>query len=141
MLKLGFIGTGNMATAWIKSMASEDTQIITSDKSEEKLLKAKKEFHLKTTKDNKEVARNSEIIFLCSADFFLKTCFLAESWSAGIVFCPVTVKNKSSMAVRTLGRGTAFPVHQRLKETKDTPSFSASLTWVRPRDFLIISNF
>src|SRR3989338_7656236 len=66
MLKLGFIGTGNMATALIKSMASEDTQIITSDKSEEKLLKAKKEFHLKTTKDNKEVARNSEIIFLCA---------------------------------------------------------------------------
>ncbi len=66
MLKLGFIGTGNMARALIKSMVSEDAQIISSDKSEEKLQKAKQEFHLKTTKNNKEVVKSSEIIFLCA---------------------------------------------------------------------------
>lgn len=66
MLKLGFIGTGNMASALIKSMASNDAKIISSDKSEEKLQKAKQEFHLKTTKNNKEVMRSSEIIFLCA---------------------------------------------------------------------------
>ena len=65
MAKIGFIGTGNMATALIRSMKANN-EIISSDKNEEKLQKARKELGIKTTKDNNEVAKSSEIIFLCA---------------------------------------------------------------------------
>src|SRR3989338_3603703 len=57
MVKIGFIGTGNMAAALIRTI---------KDKSEEKLKKAGKELGITTSKDNNEVAKNSEIIFLCT---------------------------------------------------------------------------
>ena len=65
MAKIGFIGTGNMATALIRSM-KDNNRIISSDKNEEKLKKAGKELGITTSKDNNEVAKNSEIIFLCA---------------------------------------------------------------------------
>ena len=65
MAKIGFIGTGNMATALIRSM-KDNNRIISSDKNEEKLQKASKELGIKTSKGNNEVAKNSEIIFLCA---------------------------------------------------------------------------
>ncbi len=65
MAKIGFIGTGNMATALIRSM-KDNNRIISGDKNEEKLQKAGKELGIKTTKDNNEVAKSSEIIFLCA---------------------------------------------------------------------------
>src|SRR3989338_7546514 len=65
MAKIGFIGTGNMATALIRSM-KDNNRIISSDKNEEKLQKAKKELGIKTAKDNNEAAKSSEIIFLCA---------------------------------------------------------------------------
>ena len=65
MATIGFIGTGNMATALIRSM-KDDNRITSSDKNQEKLQKANKELGIKTTKDNNEVAKNSEIIFLCA---------------------------------------------------------------------------
>ena len=65
MAKIGFIGTGNMATALIRSMKGNN-KIISSDKNDEKLQKARKEMGIKTTEDNNEVAKNSEIIFLCA---------------------------------------------------------------------------
>lgn len=65
MAKIGFIGTGNMATALIRSM-KDNNEIISSDKTKEKLQKARKELGIKTTADNNEVAKNSEIIFLCA---------------------------------------------------------------------------
>jgi len=39
MMKIGFIGTGNMATALIRSM-KDNNKIISSDKNSEKLQKA-----------------------------------------------------------------------------------------------------
>lgn len=65
MAKIGFIGTGNMATALIRSMKNNN-KIISSDKDEEKLQKAGRELGIKTAKDNNEVAKSSEIIFLCA---------------------------------------------------------------------------
>src|SRR3989338_11250071 len=65
MAKIGFIGTGNMATALIRSM-KDNNRIISGDKNEEKLQKASKELGIKTAKGNNEVAKNSEIIFLCA---------------------------------------------------------------------------
>ncbi len=65
MAKIGFIGTGNMAVALIRSM-KDDNKIISRDKNEEKLQKAGKELGIKITKDNNEVAKSSEIIFLCA---------------------------------------------------------------------------
>lgn len=65
MAKIGFIGTGNMATALIRSMKNNN-KIISGDKNEEKLQKAGKELGIKTTKDNNDVAKSSEIIFLCA---------------------------------------------------------------------------
>src|SRR3989344_4453718 len=40
-----------------------------------------------------------------------------------------------------LGLGSDLPVHQLLKVTKDTPSFSASFVWVSPVVCLITCNF
>ena len=65
MMKIGFIGTGNMATALIRSM-KDNNKIISSDKNSEKLQKASKELGIKIAKDNNEVAKSSEIIFLCA---------------------------------------------------------------------------
>src|SRR3989338_8024090 len=65
MAKIGFIGTGNMSTALIRSMKN-NKKIVSSDKNEEKLQKAEKELRVKTTADNNEVAKSSEIIFLCT---------------------------------------------------------------------------
>src|SRR3989338_1746396 len=65
MAKIGFIGTGNMSTALIRSMKNNN-KIVSSDKNEEKLQKAEKELRVKTTADNNEVAKSSEIIFLCT---------------------------------------------------------------------------
>ena len=65
MENIGFIGTGNMATALIRSM-KENNMITSSDKNEEKLQKARKELGIKTTRNNNEVAKSSEIIFLCA---------------------------------------------------------------------------
>ena len=71
MAKIGFIGTGNMATALIRSI-KDDNRIISSDKNEEKLEKAEKELGIKTTADNNEVAKSSEIIFICTKPHDIK---------------------------------------------------------------------
>ena len=71
MAKIGFIGTGNMATALIRTMKDKN-EIISSDKNEEKLQKAKKELCIKTTTNNNEVAKTSEIIFLCAKSDSIK---------------------------------------------------------------------
>lgn len=66
MLKIGFIGTGNMATALIKSLKSANRySIISSDRDKGKLSKAEKELGIQTTQSNRELAEKSDIIFLC----------------------------------------------------------------------------
>ncbi|MAE42403.1 pyrroline-5-carboxylate reductase [Candidatus Woesearchaeota archaeon] len=66
MIKIGFIGTGNMAKALIRNIKNADNCcIIASDKNQDKLSKAEKELEISTTKSNKELAQESEIIFLC----------------------------------------------------------------------------
>lgn len=67
-MKLGFIGCGNMATAMMKGIignhivAKED--IIGADLSKECLSKAEKELGINVTSDNKEVAKNAEVLVL-----------------------------------------------------------------------------
>lgn len=67
-MKLGFIGCGNMASAMIggiinnKICSAED--IIASDAYEPALSKAKENLRIKVSTDNKEVAAQSDIIFL-----------------------------------------------------------------------------
>jgi pyrroline-5-carboxylate reductase len=67
MTTISFLGTGRMATALIGSIIKSGTKvsIIASDKSEENLRNAKKMFGIKTTNENKEAVRNSDIVFLC----------------------------------------------------------------------------
>lgn len=66
MLKIGFIGTGNMAAALIKSINSTNSySILSSDKDKSKLSNIEKELKIQTTLSNKAVAENSDIIFLC----------------------------------------------------------------------------
>ncbi|MCH8004035.1 MAG: pyrroline-5-carboxylate reductase [Nanoarchaeota archaeon] len=65
MLKIGFIGTGNMATALIRAIKTDKKYvIIASNKSNSKINKAKKELKIKTT-NNKDLVKKSNIIFLC----------------------------------------------------------------------------
>ena len=64
---ISFIGTGKMATALISCIheSSLGYLIIASDKDTGNLNKIKSKFNLKTTADNKEAAKNSDIVFIC----------------------------------------------------------------------------
>lgn len=66
--KIGFIGCGNMASAMIKGIVNSSLIssqcIIASNPSREKLEKIKKEVDIKTTQDNLEVAKFSNVIVL-----------------------------------------------------------------------------
>jgi len=65
MLKIGFIGAGNMATALIRAIRTDKKYIIiASDKSKSKINKAKKELKIHTA-NNKTLVKKSKIIFLC----------------------------------------------------------------------------
>jgi len=65
-MKVGIIGSGNMAVSLIKGFRTEKkNKIICSDIDIKKLNILKKIPNIRTTSDNLEVVRNSEIIFLC----------------------------------------------------------------------------
>lgn len=67
--KIGFIGAGTMAKAIIKGFLNSEAisveNIIASEISEEIALKASEDSGVKVITDNGEVAKNSDIIFLC----------------------------------------------------------------------------
>ncbi len=67
-MKIGFIGAGNMATAIIKGLIEKqicsNKDIIASDIIPELLKQREEELNINTTNDNKEVVKDSEIIFL-----------------------------------------------------------------------------
>ncbi|MDZ5001662.1 pyrroline-5-carboxylate reductase, partial [Clostridium perfringens] len=66
--KIGFIGCGNMGKAMLKGLLSSEEisskDIIISTRSEESRDKILKEFEVKCTLSNIEVAKESEILFL-----------------------------------------------------------------------------
>jgi pyrroline-5-carboxylate reductase len=66
--KLGFIGTGNMATAIINGVINSGVvaawEIIASDMERERLAQISKNCNIETTSSNTEVAQCAEIIFL-----------------------------------------------------------------------------
>jgi len=64
---ISFIGTGKMAAALISCIYKNNLakSIITSDHKEENLRKIKSKFRIKTTKNNTEAVRNSDIVFIC----------------------------------------------------------------------------
>ncbi len=65
-MKVGIIGSGNMALSLINGFRTEKkNKIICSDIDIKKLNILKKISNIRTTNDNLEVVRNSEIIFLC----------------------------------------------------------------------------
>ena len=67
-MKLGFIGLGNMASAMMKGIIEAGVvsadEVIVSNRSQGKCEKAKEKFGIQIAKDNKEVAKNAEIVFL-----------------------------------------------------------------------------
>src|SRR3989338_1467921 len=67
--KIGFIGTGKMASALIasivKSKLVEPKDIIACDKKEEALIGIKSSYSINIHCDNKEIVKLSDIIFLC----------------------------------------------------------------------------
>lgn len=67
-MKLGFVGCGNMATAMMKGIIGnqivEKEDIIGADLSKESISKAEKELGINVTQDNKEVAKNADILVL-----------------------------------------------------------------------------
>lgn len=65
--KLAFIGTGKMSAALISCIHDKKIakSMIASDKNNENLNKIKKQFKIRTTADNKEAVKNSDIIFIC----------------------------------------------------------------------------
>jgi len=65
-MKIGFIGAGKMAEALIRAVlkSNSNEDIIASDVNENRLKYIEKEIKIKTTKNNKEVVENSDIVFL-----------------------------------------------------------------------------
>lgn len=67
-MKLGFIGCGNMASAMMKGIIANNIvkkeEIIGADLSEAMTTKAKNDLGINVTSDNKEVAKQSEILVL-----------------------------------------------------------------------------
>lgn len=68
-MKIGFIGSGKMATALMKSVLkaglAKGKDIMSSDKSEEQLRRVKGELGVNTSNSNKEVVRFSDVVLLC----------------------------------------------------------------------------
>ena len=67
-MKLGFIGCGNMAQAMITGILTQEVvnpnDLIVSNPHKEKVATLKQQFGIMTTTDNKEVARESDILVL-----------------------------------------------------------------------------
>ena len=65
---IGFIGSGNMATAMMGGIINANlvpaNQIVCSDPSENKLIKIKDSYGVTVTTNNSEVARKSDILVL-----------------------------------------------------------------------------
>ena len=68
VMKLGFIGCGNMAQAMITGILTQKVvsgnDLIVSNPREEKFANLKEKFQILTTTDNKEVAKQSDILVL-----------------------------------------------------------------------------
>ncbi|WP_330375398.1 pyrroline-5-carboxylate reductase [Inediibacterium massiliense] len=68
MKTIGFIGAGNMGQAMmggiLKSNIVKKEEIMVSDQNENNICKIEKTFQVKTTKDNKEVAKFADILIL-----------------------------------------------------------------------------
>ena len=64
---LAFIGAGKMASALISCIYKNNISksIIASDRNDKNLTNIKKQFKIETTKNNKEVVKNSDIVFIC----------------------------------------------------------------------------
>jgi len=110
--KIGFIGAGNMAFALAKAIknAKLAKSIIASDINEERLDFVKKELKIDITKDNNEVIKKSDIIFLAVKpqviDFVLDeikdTDKLVISIAAGVKLKKLEDKLKKAKVVRVM---------------------------------------
>ena len=74
-MKMGFIGSGNMGGAIIGGIVNgkiaNPSDIIVSDKNEAALVKINSEYGVNTTTDNKTVAKEADVVFLCVKPQFL----------------------------------------------------------------------
>lgn len=74
--KIGFIGCGNMGKAMLGALVKSDDinldDLIVSTKSEASAEKINNDFKVKTTTDNKEVAKASDVLFLAVKPYFFK---------------------------------------------------------------------
>ena len=74
--RIGFIGCGNMGKAMLGAMVKSNEialgDLIVSTKSKALAEKISDDFEVKTTTDNKEVVRNSDILFLAVKPYFFK---------------------------------------------------------------------
>ncbi|TCO74826.1 pyrroline-5-carboxylate reductase [Marinisporobacter balticus] len=65
---IGFIGAGNMGQAMVggivKSKLLQPQQVMMADRSEERLKVVSKEYGIKVNTDNKEVAKNADVLIL-----------------------------------------------------------------------------
>jgi len=87
-MKIGFIGCGNMATAIIgglvKSKTFKPEEIIASNRSMGKLKKIRETYGINTSLDNKEVAKEAEIVVLAvKPKFYLGVMDEVKEFLAG----------------------------------------------------------
>ncbi len=118
-MKIGFIGAGNMASAIMGGLISNNyvnaSDICTSDKSEAALEMAKNNLGVNTFSDNKEVAKSVDVLFLCVKPFFAEdviteirevvkkeTIIVSIIAGKSLDFLKSTFKNEELKIVRTM---------------------------------------
>ena len=66
MKTISFIGAGKMAAALISGIHKKNLfKVIASDKNNKNLAKIRNQFKIKTTDNNREAIKNSDIAFIC----------------------------------------------------------------------------
>ncbi|MBS3131391.1 pyrroline-5-carboxylate reductase [Candidatus Woesearchaeota archaeon] len=112
MRKLGFIGSGKMATALMKSLSGSQYAISASDRSREKIKGLEKSLKIKAFSDNISLAKHSDIIFICVKPQDIEAVLdeikeaakgkLIVSIAAGISLAFIRKKLSSSRIIRVM---------------------------------------
>ena len=104
MNNIGFIGGGKMASAIMKGIINSGfcpkENILVSDKNEQALLNLKEEYGVKTTVDNIEVVKNSDVILFAVKPFVL--CDVLEELKEYITDKHVVLSIAAGISIDTI---------------------------------------
>ena len=138
VMKLGFIGCGNMANAMmggiIRNGIVKADEIIAADVSPEALERAQKNLGVHTTRDNSEAARQAETVVLSVKPQYYEEVIRSIADTAGDGKLIITIAPGKTLA--WLGKTFGGPVHI-IRTMPNTPAMvGAGITAVCPNEFV-----